>query len=241
MKKWIQRLAFVTATGVVGIGTVAVLPTSQISVQAATETEQVMAQVEDALNTSLPVTLPHKIPVTSGKHLTAKTSVSKNYYKVVFYETSNKVPVNAKKLATVSKKVVARIQMERYATKAEALSHVNYLDYSKYGGQEVALTHGITGYQDAGAGQLYTGWNEGRWALATHTYTDQNAVGVAMAKDTVNYLETHMLPVPDRYGYIQLNAVGDGHFLSLQKGTSVMTIDKVATAKTLLEIATSVR
>lgn len=241
MKKFVQKLAFVTATSVLGIGTVAVLPASQLSAKAATETEQVMVQVKDALNTTLPVTLPYKIPVTSGKHLTAKTTVSKNYYKVVFYETSHKVPVNAKKLTTISKKVVARIQMERYATKAEAFSHVNYLNYSKYGGQKVTLTHNIKGYQDAGAGQLYTSWNEGRWALATHTYTSQNARGITLAKDTVNYLETHLLPAPDQYGAIQLDAVGTNHVLRLQKGTSVMTIDKVASAKGLLTIATSVR
>lgn len=241
MKKFVQKIAFVTATSVLGIGTVAALPVSPITAKAATETEQVMAQVHDALKTTLPVTLPHKIPITSGKHLTAKTTVSKNYYKVVFYETSHKVPVNAKKLTTVSKKVVARIQMERYTTKAEALSHVNYLNYSKYGGQKVALTHGITGYQDAGAGQLYTSWNEGRWALATHTYTIQNARGVTLAKDTVHYLETHLLPAPNQYGAIQLDAVGKNHALRLQKGTAVMTIDKVTTAKGLLTIATSVR
>lgn len=131
--------------------------------------------------------------------------------------------------------------MERYATKAAALSQVNYLNYSKYGGQKMMLAHGITGYQDAGAGQLYTSWNEGRWALATHTYTSQNARGITLAKDTVNYLETHLLPTPSQYGAIQLDAVGANHVLRLQKDASVMTIDKVTSAKGLLTIATSVR
>lgn len=238
MKTFVQNIAFATAAAFIGVSVPVTFPT----VQAATVTEQseVLAQVREALDTSLPIMLPNTVTVKAGKHLTAKTSVSETGYKVVFYETADKIAVNAQKLDTVSKHVVARIQLKQYASASEAEAQIGYENYAKVGGQKVALGYGIDGYQDAGAGQLYTSWNEGRWALATHTHTEKSNKGLALAKRAVRYLETHSLPAPDRYGAVRLDAVGHNDYVLLQRQQYVLKIDKVEDIG-LLKVAASIQ
>lgn len=237
MKTFVQQLAFATAATFITISApISPLPT----VHAASEQTAVLTQVKQALDTSLPILLPKTVTVKAGKHLTAKTSVSKTGYKVVFYETADKIAVNAAQLDTVSKHVVARIQLKQYRSSSEAQAHIGYENYGTVGGQKVSLGYGIKGYQDAGAGQLYTAWNEGRWALATHTHTDKSEKGVTLAKRAVRYLEHNTLPAPERYGAIRLDAVGRNDYVMLQRQQYVLKVDKVA-GMDLLKVTTSIR
>lgn len=240
MKKFVQKLAFVTTTAFASMSTLAAMPTMSSTAYAADEQSNVYAQVKQALQTDYPVTLPKSVAVQSGKHLTAKTSVSTTGYKVVYYETDRHVAVNDPALDTISKHVVARIQLKHYKSEAAALERVGYENYKQIGGTKLPLGYGLTAYQDAGAGQLYTSWNEGRWALATHAYTSTPDKGQQLAKRAVRYLESHTLPAPQRFGAIRLDAVGSNSTVAWQLKDNVVTIDKAKHMK-LLKIATSVR
>ena len=92
-------------------------------------------------------------------------------------------------------------------------------------GKKVDLGHGITGYQDAGAGSLYTSWNEGRWAIITRSATQKSKENLTAAKDTVDFLEEHMMPVPKQYGQLHIDAEQKGSMAKWQKQTYVYTLE----------------
>ena len=198
-------------------------------------------QLEQTIQTPLHFQLPTNVPVSKGYYLTAQTKKTKNGEVITYYEAKKKLGVNANALSKTPKKVIAKLQIKNYNTSSKAKDEVGYTKFTKQSGQKQKLTAQIQAYQDAGAGQLYTSWNEGRWALTTHSYTSEQDQGVALAKTTVAYLDKKSLPVPKQYGAIQLDAVGKNHRLVLQRDQQIIQISSVQKPMTLLQIATSMK
>lgn len=173
--------------------------------------QEVLSAIADELQTNVEKILPNHLPLEKGQHLTAKTESRQNEYFIDFYSTKELIPINNEILKEERPdiKKIANLKVKIYSSEKEADETIGFEDYSKVGGQKVDLGFEITGYQDAGVGNLWTSWNEGRWALATHTSIQQPEQGVDLAKQSVKYLEEHTLPIPKMYGAIRLDATGD--------------------------------
>lgn len=129
--------------------------------------------------------------------------------------------------------------VKKYKSAEGASTQIAFDNFNQNGGQEVDLGYNIKGYQDAGAGSLWTGWNEGRWAIATHTRTDNPDAGVKLAKQAVTYLENHMLPIPRQYGMAQLDVYQSGNLIVWQDEKLVYTLDSIKDPLNALAIATA--
>ena len=204
----------------------------------------VIASIKKELKTNLPVLLPSQLPIKEGQYLTATTKIEKNNYTIVFYESKKKVPVNDSSLKTntLEKSIVAKYSVVEYNSLEKANEVIGFQDFSKAGGQKVNLGHNIIGYQDAGAGALWTSWNEGRWALATHTRTPKPELGLELAKQAVNFLEKNTLPIPKPNGSIRLDAItSTENNVKWQNNNIVYSIEKVKNPLDALKIATSMK
>lgn len=210
-------------------------------VESMTQAEVIKA-VNDEINTDLSLKLPNKLPLEKGKHLTAVTKNDDTSYQVVFYESDKPIPINNEKLKNneAAADTIATIHAKKYDTKAEADEEISFEQFDENGGREVDLGHEITGYQDAGAGSAYTGWNEGRWVLATHAQTSEGDKGTDLAKDAVAYLEDSTLPIPESHGYAHLDVDQKDNRILWEEGTTVYTIDQVKDPMDALEIAVNV-
>ncbi len=138
--------------------------------------------------------------------------------------------------------MIAKYYVKKYNSEKEANDVIGFEDFSKAGGQKVNLGHNIGGYQDAAAGSLFTGWNEGRWALATQTRTTSPENGLDLAKQAVEFLEKNTLPIPKPNGSIHLSAMSPtGNVIKWQDNTIVYSLENVKDPMESLKIATSVK
>lgn len=204
----------------------------------------VIASIKKELNTKLPVLLPSQLPIKEGNYLTATTKIEKNKYTIVFYETKKKTPINDTSLKknSLEKLILAKYSVVKYNSLEKANEVIGFEDFSKAGGQKMNLGHNILGYQDAGAGALWTSWNEGRWALATHTRTTKPELGLALAKQAVDFLEKNTLPIPKPNGSIRLDAIkSTENNVKWQNNNIVYSIEKVKNPLDALKIATSMK
>lgn len=208
------------------------------------QTEQTMTQAEiiDALKTDLKTDLtkmlPSELPLEEGKYLTATTKSDANNYEVVFYESDEPVAINHETLA--ANQIIARLKAQKYESIQEASEQVGFENFSEFGGQPIDLGFGITGYQDAGAGSMWTSWNEGRWAIAAHTHTSEGEKGENLAKEATEFLETHILPIPKPNGFAHIDVYQSDNRIIWQKESTVYIIDEVKDPIIALEIATSI-
>lgn len=138
--------------------------------------------------------------------------------------------------ATVNKKTYASSQAA-----TQAIGHRNASDDK--GLPTVDLGHQITGYLGSGAGQRYITWNEGQWSLQVHTYITQNDLGVALAKQTVNTLESYYLPAPKSVGSIQLEAISTDGLRQVIQWQAGRVVYKVSAhdATTAIKLAASMQ
>ncbi|GAB0169817.1 hypothetical protein LSPCS325_32540 [Lysinibacillus sp. CTST325] len=197
-----------------------------------------LKNIKDQLKTNLPIILPKGFPITNGTFLTATTKKEANQVEVLFFESKEVLPINDKKLKnSQTAMIIARLVVKQYPNAKEANEQISYQNFSQNGGQKVDLGYNIKGYQDAGAGSLWTGWNEGRWALATHTRTDNPEAGVKLAKQAVQFLETHMLPIPKQNGFAHLDVYKSGNTIVWQDEKLVYTLDSIKEPLKALEIA----
>ncbi|MGE7933967.1 hypothetical protein [Viridibacillus arvi] len=202
--------------------------------------DEVLKAIKTQLKTDLSKILPSKLPLSKGKQLTATTKSSANYYEVVFMESDKPIAINNKALKNKHKAtVIARLNVKKYANLTKSSEQIAFEDYSKLGGQKVDLGYGITGYQDAGAGSVFTSWNEGRWALNTRSLTTKGEKGVKLAKEATKFLETNTLPFPKPNGLVHLDVERSGNRITWQKEKIVYTIDQVKDPIDALKIATS--
>ncbi|MDD1505152.1 hypothetical protein PVA17_20735 [Lysinibacillus sp. CNPSo 3705] len=198
----------------------------------------VLKNMKDQLKTNLPIILPKELPITKGTFLTATTKAEANQVEVLFFESKEYLPLNDRKLKnSQTATIIARLVVKQYPNAKVANEQISFVNYSQNGGQKVDLGYNIKGYQDAGAGSLWTGWNEGRWALATHTRTDNPDAGVKLAKKAVQFLETHMLPIPKQNGCARLDVYKSGNIIVWQDEKLVYTLDLIKEPLKALEIA----
>lgn len=201
-----------------------------------------IASIRKQIKTDLPILLPNQLPIKMGKYLTATTTLKKDQFTVVFYETNKQLSINDPSLKKMSKDIVAKYKAVNYNSLNQANDQISFEDYSKVGGQRVNLGYHIMGYQDAGAGSLWTSWNEGRWALATHTRTANSERGLELAKQAVAFLEKNLLPIPKPNGSIRLDAMkSTENNVRWQNKTIVYSIEKVKNPIDVLKIATSIK
>ncbi|MGE7130889.1 hypothetical protein [Lysinibacillus xylanilyticus] len=198
-----------------------------------------LTNIKDQLQTKLPIILPKGLPITKGTFLTATTKAETNQVEVLFFESKEVLPINDMKLKnSQTATIIARLVVKQYPNAKEANEQISYQNFSQNGGQKVDLGYNIKGYQDAGAGSLWTGWNEGRWALATHTRTENPEAGLKLAKQAVQFLETHMLPIPKQNGFARLDVYKSGNIIVWQDEKLVYTLDSIKEPLKALEIAT---
>ncbi|MGE7091484.1 hypothetical protein ACQKII_08460 [Lysinibacillus sp. NPDC048646] len=201
---------------------------------------EALKNVKEQLETDLAVVLPKELPVTEGTFLTATTKVKEKQVEIVFFESETYMPINDIKLKNSTEAtVIAKLLVTQYDSVAQANEQIAFEEYSQNGGQQVDLGFNMKGYQDAGAGSLWTGWNEGRWALATHTRTDNPEAGVKLAKQAVQFLETHTLPIPNQNGFAHLDVYKSGNLIVWQDGKRVYTLDSIKEPMEALAIATA--
>ncbi|QDQ00960.1 hypothetical protein FOH38_11085 [Lysinibacillus fusiformis] len=201
---------------------------------------EALKNVKEQLETDLAVVLPKELPVTEGTFLTATTKVEDKQVEIIFFESEKYMPINDIKLKNSSNAtVIAKLLVTQYDSVAQASEQIAFEDYSQNGGQQVDLGFTIKGYQDAGAGSLWTGWNEGRWALAAHTRTDNPQAGLELAKQAVKYLEMHTLPIPKQNGFAHLDVYKSGNLIVWQNEKLVYTLDSIKEPMKALAIATA--
>ncbi|WP_155593332.1 hypothetical protein [Lysinibacillus cavernae] len=201
-------------------------------------TTETLQRIEDQLHSDLPIKMPTTLPVARDAFLTATTRSKGDQVEIIFYESKENMPINDIRLKK-SAAVIGRLIVKQYKSAEGASTQIAFDNFSQNGGQEVDLGYHIKGYQDAGAGSLWTGWNEGRWAIATHTRTDNPEAGVKLAKQAVEYLESHMLPIPKQYGMAQLDAYQSGNLVVWQDEKLVYTLDSIKDPLKALEVATA--
>ncbi len=161
------------------------------------------------------INLPTNFPVTEGKFLTATTSLEQqDAITFHFYETNSKLAINDPTLKEVGE-FIGQLVITKYESAQAASDEIDQTVFKD--GKAVDLGHGITGYQDAGAGSLFTSWNEGRWAIITRSRTEKSEESLNTAKETVEFLETHMLPIPKEYGSLHIDSELSGSMAKWQK------------------------
>lgn len=199
---------------------------------------EALKNIKGQLKTNFPIILPKGLPLTKGTFLTATTNAEANQVEVLFFESKEYLPINDTRLKnSQNATIIARLVVKQYPNAKEANEQISFENYSQNGGQKVDLGNNIRGYQDAGAGSLWTGWNEGRWALAAHTRTDNPEAGLKLAKQAVQYLETHMLPIPKQNGFARLDVYKSGNIIVWQDEKLVYTLDSINDPLKALEIA----
>ena len=182
------------------------------NVASGSKTEKVNFQ--SIIPTDWDIKLPGGFPVTKGKYLTAIAESKKNLVTFKFYTTDKQLEINDSDIKKTGD-FVGQLVITNYPTVKSASEEIDQTVFSE--GDAVDLGFGITGYQDAGAGSLFTSWNEGRWAIIARATTDNSEESVAIAKETVEFLETHMLPIPKQYGQLHIDATHKGRFAKWQK------------------------
>lgn len=160
------------------------------------------------------VDIPTDFPVSEGSYLTAITTTDNNVITINFYETPSKMAINDKTIEQDGT-YIGQLTITKYDSKDLASEEIDQTVFDS--GQAVDLGYGITGYQDAGAGSLFTSWNEGRWAIIARSLTEKAEESLATAKETVEFLETNMLPVPKDYGTLHVDAEQTGTMAKWQK------------------------
>jgi len=204
----------------------------------AVQATEALQQIKEQIHFDVPIKMPTTLPIAEGAFLSATVRTKGDQVEVIFYESKENMPINdirLKKSATV----IGRLLVKKYKSVEGASTQIAFDNFNQNGGQEVDLGYNIKGYQDAGAGSLWTGWNEGRWAIATHTRTDNPDAGVKLAKQAVAYLENHLLPIPRQYGMAQLDVYQSGNLIVWQDEKLVYTLDSIKEPLKALAIATA--
>ncbi|WP_236684147.1 hypothetical protein [Lactiplantibacillus plantarum] len=156
------------------------------------------------------VLVPQVDGLTSGSSkLNMRYSGDAANYTIHYSVGQQAQPFNA--AAVVDETTYATVTKTTYATTNAAAKQVGYRDNKSTAGlPTVDLGHQITAHIDAGAGQRYIMWNEGRWSLTVHANMMHEDAGVALAKQAVATFEQVYLPAPQSVGAITFDAISSG-------------------------------
>ena len=167
------------------------------------------------------ISLPSDFPVTQGMYLTAIASSKENVATFDFYETEKELAINDPEIKK-NGQFIGHLEITKFETAEAASEEIDKTVFKD--GKTVNLGHGITGYQDGGAGSLFTSWNEGRWAITARSTTEKAEESLATAKETVDFLETNIMPIPKQYGHLHIDAEQSGSLAKWQKQNFVYTL-----------------
>lgn len=205
---------------------------------------EVIQAIHDDVASDYEAYIPTDIPLTEGVFPTAYTSETGMGIQIDFYATTEVVPYGDERLANgdFDQSKIASITIDNYDNNEAAAEEISQINYAEVGGEEVNMGYGITGYQDAGAGQIHTSWNEGRWDFSSQGHNNGNNEGLDLALGIVEYLENNLLTAPEDYGMGRFSASNpESNYLSFQKGNKVITIDGNTDSYKLLEFATYIQ
>lgn len=179
---------------------------------------------------------------TSNGHLNVRYSGNADSY-TIYYS----VGYTAKSLndATLSSQIPYLVfNKKTYASQSAAAQAIRNYDLDTSGLATVDLGHGIKGTIDAGAGQRYLTWKEGKWQLTVHAAAVNGEDPLPTAQHIVALLEQYYLPAPDDRGTGTFEvSVGDGErpqVLTWMRGNVVYTMEAHST-DTLVQMAASLK
>ena len=179
---------------------------------------------------------------TSNGHLNVRYSGNADSY-TIYYS----VGYTAKSLndATLSSQIPYLVfNKKTYASQSAAAQAIRNYDLDTSGLATVDLGHGIKGTIDAGAGQRYLTWKEGKWQLMVHAAAVNAEDPLPTAQHIVALLEQYYLPAPDDRGTGTFEvSVGDGErpqVLTWMRGNVVYTMEAHST-DTLVQMAASLK
>ncbi|MFD1174465.1 hypothetical protein [Oceanobacillus picturae] len=138
-------------------------------------------------------------------------------------EVSPSIETNKEKEYKVSynaeSEKVGSFSGKQYASSEDAIQAIEeFSDGKKVGPFEegaVNLGHGITGYGEGATGHQYFSWEEGNWLLSISSLTQDEMDHAGIAKKIVEYLETHMLPAPEKKGIVYIDYPQGGNEVSV--------------------------
>ncbi|WP_050616356.1 hypothetical protein [Bacillus testis] len=208
--------------------------------------KEVIAETKKQISSNLEPKLPKELPLTNAKkHLSAATVSDKQMYRVIFFETDTSIPVNHKKLNIVQiAHPIATVEVRQYNTVQQAQEAVGYMSPKEIntGNPPIQLGSGIKGFPEAGAGNKWLNWHEGRWYLSVHASNiEGNSDYTPLAKQIVSYLEKNSLPAPHQYGSVKADVEASKsatNKVTWQEGKTVYSIFGVTNPIDMLKIAT---
>lgn len=196
--------------------------------------------INSALNRTLGhVLLPQVDGLGQGSaDLNARyTGDSSNY--AVYYSVG-KEPLPLNDPAVQKETPYATVTKKTYSSAAAAKAAVNYRSGADDQGlPKVNLGHNISGTIDAGAGNRYLHWNEGKWSLVVHAAAVNGEEPTAKAKQIVELLEKSYLPAPNTVGSGEFEVSGTNK-LTWQDQTTVYTVSGPS-AETVIAMAASMK
>ncbi|MDX6152596.1 hypothetical protein [Marinococcus sp. PL1-022] len=140
--------------------------------------------------------LPSSFPGHSTENVLVSVASNNDQTYSVQYQTSNGEPL-------------VHVTGSRFASKQEAVEELESFQNGKkvgpfeQGGED--LGYGITGYGEGAAGSQYFSWEEGNWLLSLSSATEDEIDHPAVAREIVEYLESHTLPAPGELGVVDIH------------------------------------
>lgn len=161
--------------------------------------ESLLNEVKDMIQVDFEVQLPSSLPIEEGHFLSAIATSDHMSYEVAFFEVNEPIAINDEKLKNEEERWV--VKGKKYESSSEANEEVGYQPIQD-GMPEIDLGHGITGYEDAGAGSVFITWHEGRWSFTMRSQNQEEGIekGERLAAKIVDKLEEQLLPVPHQNG-----------------------------------------
>ena len=185
---------------------------SSAAPDAASQRWETLQQTKAAISTRVPLALPADVPVGEGKYLAATTVSQTWHYEADFFAANQPAAVNSKEASQGAPLAVVKgTEYRDLASAGESINGYQQVNLSVEKDAVVDLGHGIKAVADAGCGHGYLNWNEGRWFLMmdypndpeyrNKTYPDSKK----LAEQIVAYLDSHMLPVPQKIGMVDID------------------------------------
>lgn len=178
------------------------------------------------------ITLPSDDGLSSGSNnLNMRYNGTQSDYTIYYSVGNQALDLNASGVSNETP--YATFQKKTYSSESTAASAVDYSQASTNKGlPKVKLSSKITGYENAGGGQRYIAWHEGRWSIAVHGSVVNNTNPKQTAIHAVNLFDHYMLPAPQKYGAIELNVHSSSDHtrdqsITWQDGLSVYTLKGV--------------
>jgi LysM repeat protein len=215
--------------------------------EAKSQETALLHQVADILGES-PDFLPSMIPLDPGYTYASATAQRTKYgYFITFYETKEPIPINDAALNNQAiARQVATFEAIVYVDKSAAAKAIDHHDasegFSPYA-PTIDLGYGIVGYQNSGMGKTLLAWNEGNWLLEV-LYPIENQMGMDLAKNIVDKLESVFLPPPNDMGRIRVVMTSPTQTETMilwQKNEVVYRIDSTNNPIDILDMAASIK